>query len=151
MLTQSTKYLSHISFQIHSFSMNVNLPLRMNSVSSFGLDCTPIRRLVLHAPVDCIQVMTNTKRSDSIAMALVKTGTAPTNLVNLSLSPINITQGRPTAEIISLVSQIYALWRQATHGSQYRQWHGRYAKAHPILYVEDSWSTKNILGSYVRQ
>lgn len=97
MLTQSTEYLRHVSFHSLSAIATWNSPSRMNSGNSFGLDCFGSRRIILRASADFIQVIINTKESETIAIALVRIGTAPANLVNVSHPRMNTRHGRPTA------------------------------------------------------
>lgn len=87
MLTQNTEYLGPVNFG--SLCRNVNSPSRRISVDSFSLDRTQDGRLILHAWAVFIQVIISTKRSDTIAIALVRIGTVPVLLVNPSLSQIS--------------------------------------------------------------
>lgn len=86
MLTRSTEYLRCVSFYL--LSTNMNSPLRKSNVESFILDRIADGKSVVNvwAVFKFIQVMINTKRSDTMEIALVRIGAVPVNLVNLSLS-----------------------------------------------------------------
>lgn len=84
MLTRNTECLRSVSFR--SLSTNMNSPLRTINVDNLGLCRASIAKTVFHASAVFIQVTINTKRSDKIAIALVRTGTVPANLINRSIT-----------------------------------------------------------------
>lgn len=94
MLTQNTWYLRHVSF--YSLSTNLNSPSRRINVESFSLDRTADGRLVLHAWAIFIQVMISTKRSDTIAIALVRIGPVPSDSRQCVSVTDKTRHGKPT-------------------------------------------------------
>lgn len=129
----------------------MNLPSRTNTVNSFGLDCAAICRFILHTWADLTQVMVITKASDKMVIALVRTGTVPTNIVNFhgSIQDVKLTTANRQVSKLDM----HAL-KMKLYDSQWGQRPSRrrvHVTAGSVLYRENLSMTILKLESYMCQ